>query len=92
MENLSKKRSLHRVKSFTEIDFDEAPRRGSLPAVMPEKFLCQVDVIYHIPPSKESILSWTNNVLKGMAQSSSKNLGDHLVYHIAARDWPEVIG
>jgi hypothetical protein len=59
---------------------------------MPKKFLCQVDVIYHIPPSNESILNWTNNVLKGMAQSSNKNLRDHLVYHIAARDWPEVIG
>jgi len=53
---------LHRIKSFSKINFYEAPKRGSLPAKMPKKLLSQVNVINHIPPSKESIQSWTNNV------------------------------
>jgi len=62
MKKLSKKDPLHRIKSFPKINFYEAPGRGSLPAIMPKKLLSQVNVINHIPPSKESILSWTNNV------------------------------
>jgi hypothetical protein len=51
---------------------------------MPEKLLSQIDVTYHIPSSKESILNWTNNVLEGTTESYNKNLGDHFVDHIAA--------
>jgi len=59
---------------------------------MPEKLFSQIDVIYHIPSSKESILSWTDNVLEGMTESYSKNLGNHFVDHIAAWDRPKIIG
>jgi len=38
---------------------------------MSEKLLSQIYAIYHIPSSKESILSSTDDVLKDMAQSSS---------------------
>jgi len=62
MKKLFKKDLLHRIKSFSKINFYEAPKRGSLPAKMPKKLLSQVNVINHIPPSKESIQSWTNNV------------------------------
>ena len=59
---------------------------------MPEKLLSQIDVTYHIPSSKESILSWTNNVLEGTTESYNKNLGDHFVDHIAAWDRSKIIG
>jgi hypothetical protein len=84
MKKLYEKRPLHRIKGFPEIKFYEASWGGFLPAIIPEKLLSQIDVTYHIPSSKESILSWTNNVLEGTAESYSKNLGDHFVDHIAA--------
>jgi len=71
MKKLSKKDPLHRIKSFSKINFYEAPGKGFLLTIMPEKLLSQVNVINHIPPSKESILSWTKNILEGTAQSTS---------------------
>jgi hypothetical protein len=71
MKKLSKKDPLHRIKSFSKFNFYEAPGKGFLPTIMPEKLLSQVNVINHIPPSKESILSWTKNILEGTAQSTS---------------------
>jgi len=62
MKKLYEKDSLHRIKGFFEIYFYKALGRGSLPAIMLEELLGQFNVIDHIPPSKESILSQTNNV------------------------------
>jgi hypothetical protein len=92
MNKLYEKRPLHQIKGFLEINFYEASWGGSLLAIMPEKLLSQIDVIYYIPSSKESILSWTDNVLEGTTESYSKNLGDHFVDHIAACDRPKIIG
>jgi hypothetical protein len=70
MKKLSEKDPLHRIKGFPEIYFYEAPGRGSLPAIMHEELLGQVNVIDHIPPSKEIILNRTNNVFQGTTQST----------------------
>jgi hypothetical protein len=83
MNKLSEKGSLHRIKGFPEINFYKASWGASLPAIMLEKLLRQIDVIYHIPSSKKSILSWTDNILEGTTKSYSKNLGDHFIDHIA---------
>jgi hypothetical protein len=39
MKMLSEKDPLHRIKGFPKIYFYEAPRRGFLPAIMPEELL-----------------------------------------------------
>jgi hypothetical protein len=57
MKKISEKWPLHRIKCFPEINFDEVPGGGPLPTILLEKLLCQIDIINHIPPTKESILS-----------------------------------
>ena len=84
MNKLSEKKPLHRIKGFLEINFYEASLGGSLPAIMPEKLLSHIDVIYYIPSFKKSILNWIDNVFEGMAESYNKNLGNHFVNHITA--------
>ena len=83
MKKLSEKDPLHQIKGFPEIYFYEAPGKGSLPTIMPKELLSQVNVIDHIPPFKESILSRVNDTLKGTLKFGSKNFRNYFVNNIA---------
>jgi hypothetical protein len=65
MKKSFEKGPLHRIKSILEVNFDKASGGGSRSTILPEQLLCQINVINHVSPTKEGVLSWINNALDG---------------------------
>jgi hypothetical protein len=53
---------LDRIIGFPEIQFQQAVRRRTLPAILPEKLLNKVDVITHKLATQEGVLHGADNV------------------------------
>jgi hypothetical protein len=86
LEKITKEGPLDRIKCLSEIYLDDASRGDTFSPILPKQLLHEIYIICHVTPSKVRILRRADNIIKNMSQPPSKNLGNHFVGDVTARN------
>jgi hypothetical protein len=69
LKKIMEKGLLDRIKCLFEIYLDGATRGDTLPPILPQELLHEINIIWHVPPSKKSVLKRVDNIIKHMSQT-----------------------
>jgi hypothetical protein len=63
LKKITGKGPLDRIKCLSEIYLDGATRGDTLPPILPQDLLHEINIIWYIPPFKKSILRRADNII-----------------------------